>query len=172
MSDIKDSLERLMAMRDLDEIFALEDDTDFSIALSSALSDWTEFGERLDAISSEAQVFYLCNALDEKVNSDGLFGFLIESYGRWTPETVDALETIGAPRTADILRRAIALFPDGPFPRDYEERENLLLDENASYSEECNKLDSEFYAYPDGVLQDLYTSYARNHRDCFSTLEK
>ncbi len=172
MPDKMDSVEQLMAMRNLDEIFALEDDTDFAIALYSALCDWTEFGEHLDAISPEAQVFYLCNALDEKVNSDGLYGFLIESYGRWTPETADALETIGAPRTAKILLRAIALFPDGPFPRDYEERENLLLDENASYSEECDKLDSEFYAYPDGVLQDLYISYARNHRDCFSAPEK
>ncbi len=172
MSDILDSLKRLTAMRNLDEIFALEDDTDFGTALFSALSDWTEFGERLDAISPEAQVFYLCITLDEKVNSDGLYGFLMESYGRWAPETADALEAIGALRTANILRRAVALFPDGPFPRDYEEREKLLLDKNAPYSEECNKLDSEFYAFPDGMLQDLYISYARNHRDCFSAPEK
>ncbi len=172
MADIKESLDRLMAMRDPDEIFALEDDTDFGTALFSALCDWTEFGERLDAVSLEAQVFYLCLTLDNEVNSNGLYGFLIESYGRWAPETADALEAIGAPGTANILRRAIALFPDGPFPRDYEEREKLLLDKKASYSKECDKLDREFYAYPDGMLQDLYISYARNHQDCFSAPEK
>ena len=124
MSDRMDKVKQLMSMRDLDEIFALEDDTDFAIALSSALCDWTNYGEKLDILSPEAQVFYLCNTLDEKVNNDGLIGFIFESYGQWAPETAEALETVGAPQTADILRRAIALLPDGVCPRDYAQRED------------------------------------------------
>lgn len=170
MSDIHKQVERLMEMRDLDEIFALEDDTDFCIALSSALADWTEYGERLDRLSPEAQVFYLCDALESKVNNDGFFGFISESYGRWAPETVDALETISAPKTADILRRAIALLPDGVCPRDYIERETILLDNDDYYSEAYGVLDEEFYACPDGDLQGLYAAYAREHRDCFTQL--
>lgn len=168
VSDRMEKVDRLMEMRDLDEIFALEDDTDFCIALSSALADWTEYGERLDRLSPEAQVFYLCEALDGMVNSDGFYGFILESYGRWAPETVDALETIGAPKTADIVRRAIALLPDGVCPRDYIERETILLDNDEYYYEAYDALDEEFYAYPDGALQNLYAAYAREHRDCFS----
>jgi len=152
----------------LDVIFALEDDTDFCIALSSVLDEKTDYGERLEELAPAAQVFYLCNALDAKVNSDGFYGFLLESWGRWTPETVDALETVGAPKTAELLRRAAALFPAGPFPRDDGEREELLLEEDEAYSEECGELDDEFYAYPDGLLQTLYAAYARDHRDDFS----
>ena len=39
---IMDDVDRLSSMRDLEEIFALEDDNEFGIALSSALDDWTE----------------------------------------------------------------------------------------------------------------------------------
>lgn len=95
---ISDIVEQLMAMRDLDEIFALENDTDFAIALGSALDDWTEYGQYLDRLSPEAQVFYLCEAVENKVNCDGLYGFILEFYGHWAPETVDALETVGAPK--------------------------------------------------------------------------
>ncbi len=163
-----DEVNALMAMRDLDAIFALEHDTDFCIALSSALNDWTEYGKYLECLSPEAQAFYLCDALESKVNNDGLFGFILESYGRWAPETVDALETIGAPQTADILRRVIALLPNGICPRDDIEREAILLDNDDYYSEAYGKLDDEFYAEPDGSLQDLYAAYARAHRDSFS----
>ncbi len=168
MSDTMDEVERLLAMRDLDEIFALEDDTEFCIALSSALNEKTSYGDKLEELAPEAQVFYLCNALEEEVNSDGLHGFFSVPYGQWALETVDALETIGALKTADILRRAIALFPDGICPKDGAERENILLDDFDRYTEVCDELDDEFYAYPDGVLQDLYVSHARNHRDAFS----
>jgi len=71
MPDERNSLEQLMAMRDMDEIFALEDVTDFVTALSSALWDRTESGKHLDAVSPEARVFYLCNALDAEVNNGG-----------------------------------------------------------------------------------------------------
>lgn len=170
ISDILLKVDRLMKMRNLDEIFALEDDTDFCIALSSALDDWAEYGEELDRLSPEAQVFYLCDALESKVNNDGIYGFILESYGHWAPETVDALETIGAPKTADILRRAIALLPDGVCPKDNIERETILLDNDDYYSEAYGVLDEEFYACPDGDLQGLYAAYAREHRDCFTQL--
>lgn len=166
-SDIVGKVEQLMKMRDLDAIFALENDTDFCTALSSALEDWTEYGEYPDRLSPEGQVFYLCNALQEKVFNDGLYGFILESYGRWAPETVDALETVGAPQTADILRRVIALLPNGICPKDDIERETILLDNADYYSEAYDALDDEFYADPDGDLQDLYAAYARAHRECF-----
>lgn len=172
VSDTMDKVERLMAMRDLDEIFALEDDTDFATALSSALCDWTNYGEHLELLSPEAQVFYLCGQLDSEINSNGFVGFIFESYGQWAPETVDALETIGAPQTADILRRAIALLPDGVCPRDHTQREGLLFEDEDKYYTAYNALDEEFYAYPDGVLTDLYVAYARDHRDCFSEPEQ
>ncbi len=168
MPDTMDEMERLMAMRDLDEIFALEDDTQFCIALSSALDEKTGYGDKLEELAPEARVFYLCNALEEKVNSDGLYGFFLESYGQWALETVDALETVGALKTADILRRAIALFPDGICPKDGVERENILLDDRDRFAEACGGLDGEFYAYPDGSLQAFYAAYARDHRDAFS----
>lgn len=172
VSDPMNKVEQLMSMRDLDEIFALEDDTDFAIALSSALCDWTNYGECLDLLSSEAQVFYLCEQLDTAINSDGFVSFIFERYGQWAPETVDALEIIGAPQTADILRRAIALLPDEICPRDYTQRNDLLFEAEDKYYTAYNALDEEFYTYPDGVLTDLYIAYARDHRDCFSEPEQ
>lgn len=173
LADIADGVEKikqLSAMRDLDEIFALEDDTAFAIALSSALCDWTEFGEHLDVISPEAQVFYLCNTLDAEVNNGGFGAFIYNSSGQWGPETVEALKTVGASQTAELLRQVIDLFACDEYPRDLIERNNVLL--NASLGAFEGTINDAFFTYPDGLLQDLYISYARNHRDCFSAPEK
>lgn len=168
MPDERNSLEQLMAMRDMDEIFALEDDTDFVTALSSALWDRTESGKHLDAVSPEARVFYLCNALDAEVNNGGFSAFFYNPSGQWGPETIDALETVGAPGTAELLRRFIALLPCDGYPRDIAVRNDVLLEVPDTFDANVGELDDEFYAGPDGSLQALYVTYARDHRDDFS----
>ena len=165
---VMDDVNRLNSMRDLDEIFALEGDNEFSIAFSSALEDWTEYGEHLEALSPEARIFYLCNAIERDVNCDGFLGYIFEHDGCYATETVVALETIGAPKTADILRRAIAFLPNGVCPTDYFEREDILFTDYDGYSSAYSELDEEFYSYPDGVLWQLNAAYARARRDSFS----
>ena len=171
VSDTMDKVERLMAMRDLDEIFALEDDTDFAIALSSALCDWTDYGESLDGLSPEAQSFYLCYSLDAEVNNGGFSSFIYNSTGQWGPETIEALETVGAPQTAELLRQVIALLVCDEYPRDIIERNEILNLSSDAFDRSIDELDNAFFASPDGVLQDLYVTYARDHRDCFSEPE-
>ena len=166
-----DDVDQLMAMRDPEDIFALEDDTDFAIALSSALCDWTNGGESLEVLSTEAQVFFLCNALDAEVNNGGFSAFFYNSTGKWGPETIEALETVGAPQTAELLRQFLAPFPQDPYPRDQEERNELLLELPDSIADDLDALDDAFFAKPDGLLQDLYVAYAREHRDSFFCLE-
>ncbi len=166
--DLNEKVKQLSAMRDLDEIFALEDDTDFAIALDSTLCDWSNYGEALDVLSPEAQTFFLCAALDAEVNNGGFDAFFYNSTGKWGPETVGALETVGAPKTAELLRQFLAPFPQAPYPRDQEERNELLLALPDSITDNLNALDDVFFANPDGLLQDLYVSYAREHRDYFS----
>lgn len=168
MPDKRNSLEQLMAMRDMDEIFALEDDTDFVTALSSALWDRTGFGKHLDAVSPEARVFCLCNALDAEVNNGGFSAFFYNPSGQWGPETTDALMTVGAPRTAELLRRFIALLPCDGYPRDITVRNEILLEVPEGFDADVGELDDEFYTEPDGSLQALYVAYARDHRDDFS----
>lgn len=161
--DIHDHVGKLMAMRDLEEIFALENDTDFAIALSSASNGWTGFGKNLEVLSAEAQSFYLCNTVETEVNSDGFVGC-----GRYAPATVDALETVGASKTADIVRRAIALLPNSVCPEDYIERENILFTDFDGYSAAYDKLDEAFYQKPDGDLQTLYVAYAKKSKNAFA----
>ena len=172
MLDSVEQVKRLMSMRDLDEIFALEDDTDFAIALHSALCDWTDYGESLDVLSPEAQRFYLCYSLDAEVNNGGFSSFIYNSTGQWGPETIEALETVGAPQTAELLRQVIALLVCDEYPRDVIERNEILDLSSDAFDRSIDELDNAFFASPDGVLTDLYVTYARDHRDCFSAPEK
>jgi hypothetical protein len=61
-----------------------------------------------------AKVFSSIWAVESEVNNGGFSQYFLNSSSETAGFVVEALETIDAPRTADICRRAIAAaFPDG-----------------------------------------------------------
>lgn len=100
----------------------------------------------------------LVQALEGEVNNGGFHQFFYNSAGDNTMETIQALETVGAPVMAGIVRRAAAMFPGNAPPRDRFNRQNVLLEKfpDATAFEE---LDDEFYAYPEN-LSELLRKYS------------
>ena len=47
-----------------------------------------------------------------EVDNGGIWQFFYNTSGDWSSDTVVALETIGAPELAEIIRSAMAAFPD------------------------------------------------------------
>ena len=96
----------------------------------------------------------LVKALEDEVNDGGFDQFFYNNAGDNTAETIEALKSIGALKTADILRRAAAMFPGGMPPRERYARQGVLLQKfpDAKGFEELN---DEFYAYPDDLASFL-----------------
>ena len=78
-------------------------------------SEKTMFGkEEFAAQSNPQRVFSSIWALEAEVNNGGFSQFFLNDSSETAGFVVEALETIGAPKTADICRRAIkAAFPGG-----------------------------------------------------------
>lgn len=68
----------------------------------------------------------LITIFDTELCMSGMDMWLQTHGGKWAPETVAALREIGASRSAEVLSRALSVFPGGAPPRDVDEREDLL----------------------------------------------
>jgi len=77
---------------------------------------------------------------------------------------VEALETIGAPKTADVCKRA-------GLPRTPETIRSVAADFSDEILEKLEPLDQEFFAYPHS-LTDLLFAYVSGHPEEFGELPK
>ncbi|MEP7124966.1 MAG: DUF4375 domain-containing protein [Byssovorax sp.] len=84
------------------------------------------------ALSSSLQVVHLIGWLDYEVTLGGVLGWLT-NMGEYGPDTVKALETVGAHQCAAIVREILAFFPNGtPASEDRERMQQILAVEDAA----------------------------------------
>ena len=124
-------------------------------------SEQTDFGRTEFATQPpDQQVFSAIWSLESGVNGDGFSGY----FSSWDGDTAnfapEALERIGAPNAAAIVRRALQAVQAAPLPNDHDQREALVLDLDDASSAALEALDSEFYAYPDNLTECLFAFVA------------
>jgi hypothetical protein len=140
------------------------------IALSE--SKQTGFGKQEFAEQSFPQkVFSAIWALESEVNDGGFSQYFLNSSAESASFVVQALETIGAPKTASICRRAIATaFPTG-LPTTVEVIRSGAADFPDEIPEKLETLDQEVFAYPHN-LTDLLFAYVSSHPEEFGKVPK
>ena len=152
---------------DLDDIWKITDQTDFLIAINERLNERTEYGDHIERLSAEEQVFYICNTLMEEVNNGGFDQFLYNSSGDHAHRVEECLRIIGANKTADICHTAFAAFGK-PIPQERNRREKFLDKmESEETSDILSACDDQFYEYPD-PLEELCYQYIVAHKSKFS----
>jgi hypothetical protein len=138
------------------------------IALSE--SDKTMFGkEDFDAQSVPQKVFSSIWAVESEVNNGGFSQFFQNLSSETASFVVEALETIGAPKTADICKRAIGTAFPGGLPSDPEAISSAASDFSDEIEEKLNTLDTEFFQYPHNLTKLLF-EYVSNHPEEFGKL--
>jgi hypothetical protein len=152
-------------MATIDDVLAKQDGTDFSIALSNLVCGrWDRDG--FAALTRAEQVAYCVDALEREVANGGFDQFFWNYSGDTAHETLEALQAIGAPQAAALVREAIACFPGGKVPSSREERERLLESMGEAPREKWSQLDDRFHEYPDD-LTGLMRAYVRENRANF-----
>ncbi len=143
-----------------------------NILISLSESDKTQFGKQDFATqSAPQQVFSSVWAVEAEVNNGGFSQYFLNDSCETAVFVAKGLDTIGAPRTADICRRAIATaFPAGlpPTPKAISTAAADFPDE---VLEQLGALDNEFFAYPHN-LTDLLFAYVSKHLEEFGELPK
>jgi hypothetical protein len=83
--------------------------------------------KEFDAAAPQVQVAYCIHKLESEVNNGGFHQFFLNSSGEYVPETLRALNAIGAVTTRDLLERAVAIgFPKG-YPADAKQHQEFSL---------------------------------------------
>jgi len=143
-----------------------KDKTTFLIDTFMELCEKSNYGENLNVLTAEEQVFYINNELEQEVNNGGFSQYLSNSSGNYAHRVVDCLHTIGAYKTAEICKTALNAF-GRPIPQDREERFDFLDEyETDAVAEILNKCDERFYKYEDD-LETLNYNYVINNREKF-----
>jgi hypothetical protein len=104
-----------------------------------------------------------------ETNNGGLHQFFFNDAGKLAGDALRGLEFLGAQNTADILRRAMSVFPRGVVPTNQEQRREFLCDSLKPEQEELlSDLTTEFFQSSEPVA-DLLTTYIEKHPEEFPT---
>ena len=110
-------------------------------------------------------------ALESEVNNGGFSQYFLNNSCETAQFVSEALEIIGAPKTANICRRAIgAAFPAG-LPENPEDISSAAADFSDEVTDTLQPLDNEFFEYPHN-LTDLLFAYVSRHPEEFGKLLK
>jgi hypothetical protein len=141
-----------------------------SILIRLSESDKTKFGKQDFARQSVPQkVFSAIWQVEAEVNNGGFSQYFLNSIDESASFVVEALATIGAPKTADICRRAIVTaFPDG-LPGAFESIRSAAADFSDQTLTKLESLDQEFFSYPHN-LTDLLFAYVSEDPEEFGPL--
>jgi Domain of unknown function (DUF4375) len=143
-----------------------------SLLIKLSESDKTRFGKENFATQSVPQkVFSAIWAVESEVNNGGFTQYFQNDSGETAAFVVQALDIIGAPRTAEICRRAL----ETAFPAGLPPTTDAIASVADSFSDEIQRqletLDSEFVAYPHN-LTDLLFAFVSKHPEEFGELPK
>jgi hypothetical protein len=140
------------------------------ILIELSESNRAKFGkEDFETQSVPQKVFSAIWALESEVNNGGFSQYFLNSSSETAGFVAEALETIGAPRTAEICRRAIgAAFPEG-LPSDPAAISLAASNFPDETEEKLDALDREFYQYPHD-LTGLLFAYVSKHPEEFGKL--
>lgn len=129
----------------------------------SAIDEKCEYGDTMEKLNEHERIFYITQILEQEINNGGFSQFFYNSSGDYSNEIVDAVTKIGAYKTAEICKKALAVF-NGKVPTDREERQNLL--ESLTCEDIFDKCDNAFYDYEDD-LEALNYAYIMKYRKFF-----
>jgi len=117
---------------------------------------------------SERSAFALrCFYLE--TNNGGLHQFFFNDSGKLSVDALRGLNFLGATETAEILRQALTVFPDGKVPLNQTDRREFLCDVLTPDQEDfLDKLTKQFFQSSEPVA-DLLAAYIEKHPEEFPT---
>jgi hypothetical protein len=139
-----------------------------------ALSESDKASFRRDDFNTQSfpqKVFSAIWAVESEVSNGGFSQFFLNSSCETVGFVAEALDTIGAPRTADICRRAISSARSAGLPSEPEAISLVAGHFPDETADELTALDDEFFEYPHNLTELLF-AYVCKHPEEFGELPK
>jgi hypothetical protein len=151
-------------MTEIEKVLNLSDETEKIIAIGELIGNKIGDDDSLENLTESEKTFLYVDILEREVNNGGFDQFFYNSSGEFAHEILDAYQKIGAEKTADIINRAIKLFPTLPVPKNWEARQDIMLAKESN-SFLWNELDTEFYKYEDNISELIIKYVEKNKAD-------
>jgi hypothetical protein len=115
-----------------------------------------------DRLSRPEQVFLCIWELEAEVNNGGFHQYYFNDGGDHAADAVEALETIGAARTAALVTRANRLFGLSGLSRDRNKRQQQLKALSETNRAAMEEIDGQFYRYEEDLTTLLSAFVSQN----------
>ncbi len=135
------------------------------IEIDTYLNKISNYGENIERLNNSQRTFLFVENMEREVNNGGFNQFFYNTSGNYSLETVAALNEIGAPKTAEIVKRANSEFNSGNVPKDRIKREEILDKIEDKASDNWDKCDSEIYEYNENLTELLIAFVKKNKSD-------
>ena len=150
----------------LDSLLSSMDTTHIMITIDDYISASLTSDDNLSRLTQPQKNFYYIQELEGEVNNGGFNQYFFNSSGDYAHETISALKAIGAEKAIKLLQSAIDEFPGHLVPKDRAMRQEILSKIESKAQKVWDKLDSEFYTYPDD-LNALNIIYIKKNKKDF-----
>ncbi len=130
---------------DIDKILQSNNENEMSIKISKYIHKKSNYGKEIDKLTEPQKVFLYIDNLLTEVNNGGFNQFYTNSSGNFSHETVEALKTIGAYKTAKIVETANSQFPNNRVPKDRNIRIVVLRQIEIAANPVWDTLNNKFY---------------------------
>ena len=147
--------DKIVEDEDVESLYLLKYDSDFSIALHQILVN--RYDKNSNSLNPIELNLFLCMHMENAGQADSILTFLQEWFPEQKEQIIKSLNEIGATKSSEIIERAIELLP---------ENGSWFFESSDEKSErQMSELDSDFSSYPDGFMRVLYRKYAEKHRN-------
>jgi len=150
---------------DIDKILEIEDETSAITELDTKLNEISNYGEEIERLTESQKIVLLVENLETEINNGGFNQFFFNSSGDFTHETITALKTIKAFKTADIVSKSISVWPNQNVPKERVRRQAILENIVEKADVVWNECDEEFYKYEDNITKLLFDYVKANKSD-------
>jgi len=151
---------------DLEKLISSDNINSSIIELDNYICKICKWGDDLDKLTEEQKLFFFNQNLEREVNNGGFNQFFNNSSGNFSHETISSLISIKAFKTVEILKEAIAQFPNNQVPKDFDDRIEIITQIEEKANPIWEQLDQEFFKYTDN-LNHLNMEFIKQHRTNF-----
>ena len=102
--------DKIVEKEDIESLFSLNDNSDFSIALYEILVNRNE--EKSDSLNEIELNLFLCMHLENAGQADSILTFLQEWFPEQNEKVIKSLNEIGATKSSEIIKKAVELLPE------------------------------------------------------------
>ncbi|WP_320814181.1 DUF4375 domain-containing protein [Flavobacterium sp.] len=153
-------------MKNINEILALTDEIEIIEAVGTII--WSKKQES-DKLTEGETNFILIDIFEGAINEGGFLHFFNNELGDYAREVLEAYKKIGAPKTANIIAKAIGSFGINNFSDEFEKRKAAILKLDELVLSGWEDLEEIFFE--DEQEEDvvaLIVEYIRNNKEQFS----